>query len=116
MENNEWVDIYNDIAEGLQDRKFFLFPFLDTTLLWLFPERMRLHKKLEKFLDMLDGVIERRRDLLKEGNDHNSHLQENEKDLLTLLIESEHRGEGSLTHEELKVSTCIRDVLLPFFL
>lgn len=116
MENNEWVDIYNDIAEGLQDRKFFLFPFLDSTFLWLFPERKRLHEKLDKFLKMLDGVIERRKDLLKEGNSHNSHLQENEKDLLTLLIESENRGEGLLTHEELKVSTCMRDVFLSLYL
>ncbi|CAO3644063.1 unnamed protein product [Mucor hiemalis] len=51
---------------------------------------------------MLDEVIENKRNLLKEGIVYNSNLLENEKDELTLMIESESIGEGLLTDEELK--------------
>lgn len=108
MENNEWVDIYNDVSIGIRDRKFFLFPSLEKYFLWLFPDRQRLHKRLDKFLDKLDEVIKNKRKLLNQGNVHNSNLQENEKDLLTLMIESEFRGEGALSNEEIKVCTYTR--------
>ncbi|CAO3644051.1 unnamed protein product [Mucor hiemalis] len=107
MENNEWVDIYNDVSIGIRDRKFFLFPSLEKYFLWLFADRQRLHKRLDKFLDKLDEVIKNKRKLLNQGNVHNSNLQENEKDLLTLMIESEFRGEGALSNEEIKNNLCL---------
>lgn len=52
---------------------------------------------------MLDDVIEAKRKLIKKGVFHNEDLEENEKDLLTLMTESENRDERRLSDEELKV-------------
>jgi cytochrome P450 len=87
----------------MQDPLFFLFPFLDSKFLWLFPKRKLLHQKLDTFLDMLETIITHKRQDLKQGNVHNDSLEENERDLLTLMIESEMRGEGAMKAEELKV-------------
>lgn len=51
---------------------------------------------------MLDDVIAAKRNLVKKGVIRNDDLEENEKGLLTLMIESENRDEGSLSDEELK--------------
>jgi cytochrome P450 len=101
--NSKWVNVYTDINDGLRDRKFFSFPILDQKFLWLLPKRRQLHKKMDYFLDMLDDVIKVKRDLLKKGHVHNDDLEENERDLLTLMIESENRDEGNLSDAELKV-------------
>lgn len=100
--DNEWLETYKHIIIGLRDIKFFVFPSLDKHLLWLFPQRRRIHKKLDRLKEMLDEVIEYKRTLLKEGIVYNSHLEENEKDVLTLLIESQSTGKEMITDEELK--------------
>jgi cytochrome P450 len=69
----------------------------------MFPKRVQIHKEMDKFINMLQSVIENKRNTLKNGNYQNEALEENEKDLLTLLIESEYRGEGVMTNEELMV-------------
>ncbi|KAG2213089.1 hypothetical protein INT47_011238 [Mucor saturninus] len=40
-QNNEWMTRYTKINQGLRDPKFIFFPLLDTTLRWLFPERVK---------------------------------------------------------------------------
>jgi cytochrome P450 len=87
----------------MQDPLFFMFPVFDNELLWLFPKRKRLHQKLDKFLDMLETVITCKKRDLKQGNVHNDALEEHERDLLTLMIESEMRGGDAMSNEELKV-------------
>lgn len=62
-----------------------------------------MHEKLDIFLEKLDQVIQSKRDKLSKGHASNDDL-EHERDLLTLMIESEQRGEGALTDEELKVA------------
>jgi cytochrome P450 len=100
--NNQYVKIYNDINDGMRDPKFFLFPKMDTKFLWMFPKRQELHREMDEFLEMLDGVIQNKKNALKEGA-HNDSLEENEKDLLSLMIESGEKGEGILSDVELKV-------------
>jgi cytochrome P450 len=56
---------------------------------------------------MLDEVITSKREQLKRGDVKNDTLEENERDLLTLMIESELRGEGILSDEELKANLCL---------
>lgn len=56
---------------------------------------------------MLDEIIEKKRRLVDEGNLKNDDLEENEKDILTLMIEGEKRGEGILSHDELKSNLCL---------
>jgi cytochrome P450 len=58
---------------------------------------------MDRFVKMLDGIIVHKRQLINEGNTRNDSLEENEKDLLSLMIESEVKGEGAMTDEQLKV-------------
>lgn len=58
-------------------------------------------------MQMLHEVIINKRNLLKEGHVENDALEENERDLLTLMIESENRSEVILTGEELKANLCL---------
>jgi cytochrome P450 len=78
-----------------------LFPVFDSNLLWLFPKRRVLHNKMTLFLEMLDEVIKNKRLSIEKGL-KNEALQDNERDLLSLMIESEIDGE-TMNDEELKV-------------
>lgn len=61
---------------------------------------------LTEFQINLNTIIDEKRKIVKEKR--NSGIDEKEKDLLTLMIESEARGDGEgLTNEELQVCTCI---------
>lgn len=53
---------------------------------------------------MLDQIVVHKRQVL-EHSKINENLDENEKDLLTLMIEAELQGEGSLTNDELMVKS-----------
>lgn len=83
---------------------FILFPTFDTTLKTWFPSRRQAHKDLDDFLAMMEKIIENKRCVIREQKENNS-LEDNEKDLLTLMIESEmNDGDGQvLSNEELKV-------------
>ena len=102
-DGSAWVHTYNTINAALQDPFYFLFPIFDQALLWLSPKRVAVHKEMKRFNEMLSNVIENKRAHIASGV-QNDNLQENEKDVLTLLIESEQRGEGALTDEELRVT------------
>ena len=102
-DDSTWVHTYYAINAALQDPFYFIFPIFDQTLIRLFPKRMAVHKEMDHFNVMLSKVIENKRAQIASGV-QNDNLQENEKDVLTLLIESEQRGEGALTDEELRVS------------
>ncbi|CAO3635458.1 unnamed protein product [Cunninghamella blakesleeana] len=92
--NNEWIDTYHSIKNGTDDPLFFLFPFLETNFLYLFPHRKQLKELVKKFYSMLGQVIEHKRQILKTQNGI-SNIEESEKDLLTLMLENELSGESS---------------------
>jgi cholesterol 24(S)-hydroxylase len=102
--NSEWVDIYNTIWNGITNPLFIFFPFLDNHLNWMFPQRRKVRRDLNRFMDKIDEMIEMKRTKLQSGQDDNEHWAENEKDLLTLMLEAEIKGEGKMTNEELQVS------------
>lgn len=100
---------YDICNAGLRDPVFFLLPKLDTDFLWMFPKRTQIHKEMDRFVNMLQKVIENKRSVLQNGNYQNEALEENERDLLSLMIESENRGEGVMTNEELIVNiSCVK--------
>lgn len=105
--DNQWVNIYNKVNEGLQNALYFVFPMLDEKFQWLSPKRQQIHRDLDQFIGMIDEVIQTRRDEVSRGDWKNKSLEENEKDILSLMIESENRGEGILSNEELKVCNVI---------
>lgn len=105
-DDSPWVHNYNTINAALQEPLYFLFPSLDQSLRWLSPKRQAVHRELDRFVNMLSEVIKNKRRDIASGV-QNPHLEENEKDVLTLLIENEDKGEGALSDEELRVSlTC----------
>lgn len=85
----------------MRDPIFFLFPILDTKFLWLFPKRQAIHRQMDEFLSMVEGVIKNKRETIKNGI-KNENLEDNERDLLDLMIDSEEDGEV-LNDAELKV-------------
>ncbi|KAI7883814.1 cytochrome P450 [Mucor mucedo] len=99
--NSPWVRTYNICNEGFRNTFFFVFPVFDKKYLWMFPKRVYIHQEMDRFRHMLQDVIDHKRLSLKDKNYQNDALEENERDLLTLLIESEIRGEGVMTDEEL---------------
>lgn len=101
--NNKWTSMYYSLGDAFCDYKYFIFPSLDQRILWLFPKRRELHRKLDTFMGMLDEVIQNKRKLMKKGQNMNQDLEENERDILTLMLESEEKGEGALSNGELKV-------------
>ncbi|KAI9304538.1 cytochrome P-450 cyp509A1 [Cunninghamella echinulata] len=98
-EQSPWKKTYDTLIEASGEPLFFMFPILEKKFLWLFPKRQESFKKLDEWKAMLTSVIENKRRLLKDNIDQG--VEEAEKDLLTLMIESEFRGEGILTKEEL---------------
>ncbi|KAI8891346.1 cytochrome P450 [Backusella circina FSU 941] len=106
-ENSEWVQIYRRVDSALQNPLYFFFPSLDSKYLWMFPKRQKEHVFLDRFIGMLDDIIEKRRSGVKMGQTHNPFLDENEKDLLTLMLESEMEGNGKMTNEELRSNICL---------
>lgn len=75
--------------------------------MFLNPRRKELHGKLDEFKALINRVIEQKKKSIAEGDKKNDALAENEKDLLTLMIESEQRGEGALTNEELQSNVMV---------
>ena len=84
-ENSEWKTVYDNVIEDVRDLKFIFFPFLEQKLRFLFPARQAAFKRLDKFVGMLQHIIETKRKTLK---DHQKQgIEEQEKDLLTLMLE-----------------------------
>ncbi|KAI8380389.1 cytochrome P-450 cyp509A1 [Blakeslea trispora] len=101
--DNAWVKTYNTVNTAMQSPFFFLFPQLDrgnSRFLW--PGRRACHREVEKLVGMMDQIIVQKRQQIANGNLTNEDLEENEKDILTLMIESEARGEGIMSDRELR--------------
>ncbi|CAO3623309.1 unnamed protein product [Cunninghamella blakesleeana] len=98
-ENSEWKKIYDEVNSSLANPLYIFFPILERKFLWLFPKRQKNHETLAKWQNMLTSMIEKKRQSIQNNIDQG--VEEAEKDLLTLMIESEFRGEGILTNEEL---------------
>ncbi|KAG0181527.1 cytochrome P450-dit2 [Apophysomyces sp. BC1034] len=99
--NNHWVRIYHDIDNGMRDPLFAHFPFLDhPALVWMFPARKDLHRRLDSFMDMLMEVVKNKRRLLEKNEEE--QVEVHERDLLTLMIQSAPDEKSGLNDEELK--------------
>jgi cytochrome P450 len=105
----EWVKTYNDVADNIGNFKYLFFPILDTTYLGLFPERQKKHESLNRLNKLFDQIIEHKKSELAKGA---SNVEENEKDLLTLMIEA---GNGENDQEPLTAEE-LRNELVLFFL
>ncbi|OBZ91245.1 hypothetical protein A0J61_00715 [Choanephora cucurbitarum] len=108
QKDSKWVKTYTVINSGLSNPIHFLFPFLDRyDSIWLSAKRRYLHHQMDLFLEMIDQVILKKRTAIERGDSENNFLPEHEKDLLTLMIEGEMRGEGVMSDEELRSNVCL---------
>lgn len=100
--DGDWVHKYNHVSDHLLEFPYIFWPVLDTYLRFLFPRRQAKHADLSTLNDLFNNVIKTKRENLAMIN---SNVEEAEKDLLTLMIESG-RGENEdsepLTDEELR--------------
>lgn len=106
IKDNQWLNNYETIRENMSKVFFVIFQIFDDQLKWLFPSRVDAHKKLDVLLDKIDGMIESRR--AEVFNDMKTPEYQNkptaEKDVMTLMLEAEHEGEGKMSNEELRVN------------
>lgn len=116
--DNEWLQTYKNIIDGMQDPLFFFFPKLECQFLHLFPKRQLIHEDCDRFLKLINDMIERKRKIVNgenndeafsipaaktffDGSDRNA-----EKDILTLLLESEKNDNDDnayMTNQEIQV-------------
>ncbi|KAI8070963.1 cytochrome P-450 cyp509A1 [Gongronella butleri] len=93
-----WKSVYDRAMAAQRHPLFVMFPFLDKPrYLRHMPKRMEAHRVLDQFLGKLKEIIEQKRLALDDAR----FTEEAEKDLLTLMLESQRRGEGQLTEDEI---------------
>ncbi|KAI8143666.1 cytochrome P450 [Fennellomyces sp. T-0311] len=106
---SEWKVRYETIFKAAIDPRYLLFPFVDRHLLFLFPERRKMHQELTKFHGMMQKVIDEKRNQLRTTGSslNNDWTQDAEMDLLTLMLAAGEEGKGTLSDELLKNNLCI---------
>ncbi|KAI7848637.1 cytochrome P450 [Circinella umbellata] len=110
-DDNEWVRRYNTIVKAATNPLYFVFPSIERQFKSWIPGRRKAHEELEKFFGMIHAMAdERRQVILNSANTVVADEQKKhagEKDLLTLMIEAEHEGQGRLTDEEFESNLSI---------
>lgn len=103
--NSEWVVRYNAVMSATFEPLYLLVPKLDTWFLPLNAGRKQKHAECDSLLRMIDDIIAAKRQTLK--NRKQTIDQDDEKDLLTMMIEAEKSGQGIMSNEELRVRSSI---------
>jgi cytochrome P450 len=93
----EWTKTYNIVFASLANLWFHLIPPFLIKL--ISPNTVRA---TEKFYKMLENLADNRRKEILRGE--KSHIPDNEKDLLTLMIEADIEAGTQVTSVELRVS------------
>ena len=89
---------------------YFVFPSIERQFKSWIPGRRKAHEELAKFFGMIHAMADERRQVILNStntvvaDEQKKHA--GEKDLLTLMIEAEHEGQGRLTDEEFEVISC----------
>ncbi|ORZ00645.1 cytochrome P450 [Syncephalastrum racemosum] len=104
--SSSFVDKYYSVMDSVTEQPFFfLLPFLERKFLWMFPRRKQAHQDLKDLLHLLNEIIEEKRKQVREQGA--STLPDKDKDLLTLMLESEMGRSGvGLSNEELRSNMC----------
>ncbi|KAI9307943.1 cytochrome P450 [Cunninghamella echinulata] len=96
-----WTSTYENVRVGLRNPLPFLFPFVDNHFRFLIPGRTKMVKAVQKLNTLILEMANERRQLVKESMQDNS-IPESEKDLLTLMLEAEERGEIKTDNDQLR--------------
>ncbi|CAO3614068.1 unnamed protein product [Mucor hiemalis] len=95
-----WTKTYNVAIAGLFNPWINIFAKVDFLLHYISPQRRRINNATLKFSSMLDELADKKREEILAGS--NSDIPENEKDLLTLMIEADIRDKGTISNQELR--------------
>lgn len=97
-----WSKAYRLVNKHMLDPLEFMLIKWSFLLYLVIPEKRRAHAALAKLNAKFDEIVRQRRAELESGALDN--VPENEKDLITLMLEAEKRGEAIVTEEQLRVS------------
>ncbi|CEJ05050.1 hypothetical protein RMCBS344292_18998 [Rhizopus microsporus] len=97
---DNWTRTYHIINDALFNPTANMLTSLNPILSIISPERRRILEAIKKLNGMLEAMIKQKRQEVQ--SNAQAHAPENEKDLLTLMLEAQQRGEGLATDEELK--------------
>lgn len=100
-----WTKKYDVVISGLFDPWANIFAQLDFLIQYVSPKRRRAAKATADFNHMVDQLADKRRQEILSGK--KSDIPENEKDLLTLMIEADLREGIHTSTDELRVSYTI---------
>ncbi|CDH56612.1 cytochrome p450 [Lichtheimia corymbifera JMRC:FSU:9682] len=100
----EWVTRYSRIATETLNPWFSIFYNLDQKYRFLFPKRVEIHREMDIMLNMIEEIIVHKRQTF---DDQETNIKESERDLLTLMMEAEKSGEGTMTNDELRNNLCV---------
>ncbi|KAI9249257.1 cytochrome P450 [Phascolomyces articulosus] len=105
-ENSVWVTTYNQVLESFLEVIPTFVPAVDYVYRFFSRQRRERYNATFKLISLLDDLADKKRVELQQKPDLDNKAQ-NEKDLLTLMLEAEIRGEGSWTKEELRHNMAI---------
>ncbi|CEP15817.1 hypothetical protein [Parasitella parasitica] len=100
-----WTRKYNVVISTLFNPFVNIFASLDFLVKYISPERRRVIKATDEFNSMLGELADKRRQEILDGEKKN--IPENEKDLLTLMIEADIRDNIKTTTTELRHNMAI---------
>lgn len=101
--NGEYVKIYHRVREGSFNALYLIAPWLERIPLF---RRTNLFKAINKFNEMILGIIENKRKKIRANAGKDLGLNDKDKDLLTMMIEASDE-EGVLSDEELRANVVI---------
>lgn len=100
-----WLDTFESVSSGLLSPTTTIFSALDPLFLLISPTRKRCQKSLDYINNKFDEIAQQKRELIQKGV--TSNTPESEKNLLTLMLEAEQRGEAMVDPIELRVNSTI---------
>ncbi|KAI8391099.1 cytochrome P450 [Radiomyces spectabilis] len=105
-ENSIWRETYENVIASVRDPITNVFPQIDSIRAWFFPSRRARLEGTAKLNNLLLNMAQERRRFLTEqkATGQEDTKSDSEKDLLTLMLEAEIRGEGNLSDEELRTN------------
>ncbi|KAI8070672.1 cytochrome P450 [Gongronella butleri] len=104
--NSVWTTTYEHIRRGFRSPYTFLFPKYDWLLRHIIPGRKQFDASVTKLNALLLDMAHKKRQEIK-ANAQDDSVPEAEKDLLTLMLEAEMRGEGMMSDDELRSNLAI---------
>ncbi|KAG1050371.1 hypothetical protein G6F43_007348 [Rhizopus delemar] len=95
-----WTSTYTQLTEALFDPIINVFASMENLLIYVVPKRRKAAKAVVKLNEKFDQLVSTKRQELQNGRFSNK--PDNEKDLLTLMLEAELQGEALETSEQLR--------------